>query len=75
MGKRGIRMSKVTINENLCKGCEMCVISCPKKIVELNKAKINSKGYHPAHITDAEKCTGCASCAIMCPDIAITLED
>jgi 2-oxoglutarate ferredoxin oxidoreductase subunit delta len=68
-------MSKVTISENLCKGCDMCVISCPKNIVELNKAKINSKGYHPAHITDAKACIACASCAIMCPDIAITLED
>lgn len=52
----------------------MCVISCPKKIVELNKAKINSMGYHPVHITDMDKCTECAFCAIMCPDVVITLE-
>lgn len=63
------------INENLCKGCEMCVISCPKKIIELNKGKINSKGYHPAHITDEEKCISCGSCAIMCPDVVITMEE
>ncbi|MDR0335160.1 MAG: 4Fe-4S binding protein [Methanomassiliicoccaceae archaeon] len=67
-------MPTVTINENNCKGCEMCVIACPKKIVELDMAKINGKGYHPARITDREKCTGCASCAIMCPDVVITLE-
>jgi len=68
-------MPKVNINENLCKGCEMCVISCPKKIIALNKAKINAKGYHPAHITEPEKCIGCGSCAIMCPDVVIALED
>jgi len=68
-------MVKVTVNESTCKGCEMCVISCPKKIVALNKEKINAKGYHPAHITDVSKCTGCGSCAIMCPDVAITLEE
>lgn len=68
-------MVKVTVSESACKGCEMCVISCPKKIIALNKNKINAKGYHPAHITDASKCTGCGSCAIMCPDVAITLED
>ena len=67
-------MQKVTINEDLCKGCEMCVISCPKNIIGLNKGKINSKGYHPAHIEDAEKCNVCGSCAIMCPDIVITVE-
>jgi 2-oxoglutarate ferredoxin oxidoreductase subunit delta len=68
-------MSRVTINDDLCKGCEMCVISCPKKIIELNKKKINGKGYHPAYITDSEKCTGCGSCAVMCPDVVITMED
>ena len=68
-------MLKVKINENLCKGCEMCVISCPKKIIALNKAKINSKGYNPAHIIDGDKCIGCGSCAIMCPDVVITMED
>jgi 2-oxoglutarate ferredoxin oxidoreductase subunit delta len=68
-------MPKVKISEDLCKGCEMCVISCPKKIIALNKSKINGKGYHPAHITDVSKCTGCGSCAMMCPDVVITLED
>jgi len=67
-------MPKITIDENICKGCELCVIACPRKILELNKGKINAKGYHPAHVTDESKCTGCASCAIMCPDVAITLE-
>jgi 2-oxoglutarate ferredoxin oxidoreductase subunit delta len=67
-------MPKINIDENICKGCELCVIACPRKILELNKSKINAKGYHPAHITDMSKCTGCASCAIMCPDVAITLE-
>ncbi|MDR0509346.1 MAG: 4Fe-4S binding protein [Candidatus Methanoplasma sp.] len=68
-------MVRVNIDDNLCKGCEMCVISCPRKIIELNKSKINAKGYHPAHITDPQKCTGCGSCAVMCPDVVITLED
>ena len=64
-------MTKVTIDDNLCKGCEMCIIACPKKIMELNKGKINSKGYNPVRITDMSKCNGCQACAIMCPDIAI----
>ena len=45
-------MVKVTINENLCKGCGLCVRACPKGIIELSKAKINAKGYHPAEVTN-----------------------
>lgn len=67
-------MAKITVNENLCKGCEMCVIACPKKLIQLAKDKINSKGYHPAQLTDESECIGCAFCATMCPDVAITVE-
>ncbi|HHZ05632.1 MAG TPA: 4Fe-4S binding protein [Clostridiales bacterium] len=66
-------MAKIEVNENLCKGCGMCVNACPKKIIALDTDKINAKGYHPAKLIDAEKCTGCTSCAIMCPDVAITV--
>ncbi len=67
-------MAKITIDENVCKGCEMCVNACPKKIIALAKDKINAKGYHPAQCVEPEKCVGCASCATMCPDVAITVE-
>ena len=33
-------MVKVTINENLCKGCGLCARACPKGCIELSKAKI-----------------------------------
>ncbi|HKM00854.1 MAG TPA: 4Fe-4S binding protein [Sedimentibacter sp.] len=65
---------KVTFNEDACKGCELCVVVCPVKIISLNKEKINSKGYSPAHVIENEKCIACGSCAIMCPDSVITVE-
>jgi 2-oxoglutarate ferredoxin oxidoreductase subunit delta len=67
-------MPKVTVDNDRCKGCEMCVIACPKEILELDHSITNSKGYHPAHVTDAGKCIGCGSCTIMCPDCAIIVE-
>ncbi|HHU06231.1 MAG TPA: 4Fe-4S binding protein [Clostridiales bacterium] len=67
-------MAKITVNENLCKGCELCVKACPKGIIALSQERINAKGYHPAELLDESKCTGCSSCAIMCPDVAITVE-
>jgi len=63
----------ITINEELCKGCGLCIDACPKRILGPGKG-LNGKGYHPASVTDAEKCIECGSCAIMCPDVAITLE-
>lgn len=65
---------KVTFNEDACKGCELCVKVCPVKIIELNKEKINGKGYSPANVIDQEKCIACGSCAIMCPDSVIKVE-
>ena len=67
-------MPKVTVDENLCKGCELCVAACPRGLMQLDKTRINAKGYHPSTMTDPEKCIGCAMCAMMCPDVAIKVE-
>lgn len=67
-------MARIIVNEEVCKGCEMCIKACPRKIIVLTKDKINGKGYHPAKLVDESKCTGCASCAMMCPDVAIIVE-
>jgi 2-oxoglutarate ferredoxin oxidoreductase subunit delta len=68
-------MSKVTFREERCKGCELCISVCPKKIISFAD-KLNAKGYHPATITDdkMKDCIGCASCARICPDCVITVE-
>ncbi len=67
-------MAKVTFNEDLCKGCGLCVGACTKGLIVLSHEIINAKGYHPAQITDQEKCIACAFCATMCPDCVITVE-
>lgn len=66
-------MAKIIVNENYCKGCELCAGACPKHLIALSPDRINAKGYHPAELTDEAACTGCASCAAMCPDAAITV--
>jgi 2-oxoglutarate ferredoxin oxidoreductase subunit delta len=64
----------VTFNEDICKGCELCVVACPKKIIALDRSKINAKGFNPAHVVDMEQCIACGNCAIMCPDSVISVE-
>ncbi|MEG0229691.1 MAG: 4Fe-4S binding protein, partial [Oscillospiraceae bacterium] len=38
-------MAKMIVDENICKGCGLCVTVCPKKIIKLSEEKLNSKGY------------------------------
>ncbi|AOQ25103.1 NAD(P)H-quinone oxidoreductase subunit I [Moorella thermoacetica] len=61
----------VKFDEERCKGCELCVAFCPKKIIHLDKDRMNSKGFHPAVVTEEDKCIACGFCAQMCPDVAI----
>lgn len=63
-------MPKPVVNQERCKGCEVCVSVCPKKIMVLMDV-INESGYHPAGCKDESACIGCAFCALMCPDGAI----
>ncbi|WZL72406.1 4Fe-4S binding protein [Clostridiaceae bacterium 35-E11] len=65
---------KVSFKEDLCKGCELCTTVCPVNIIEMDRTKINIKGYHPATVKEMDKCIGCANCATMCPDMVITVE-
>lgn len=67
-------MPKVTIDQTVCKGCELCAAVCPQHILALSKDNLNAKGYHPMELVEPEKCIGCAFCAIMCPDCAIVVE-
>ena len=67
-------MVRVTINEQICKGCGLCVRACPNNVLALSKTKLNAKGYHPAEVVNQEACIGCASCGRTCPDVAITIE-
>jgi 2-oxoglutarate ferredoxin oxidoreductase subunit delta len=65
---------KITVDPEICKGCSLCVAACPKKLMELDKSKLNAKGYHAAVCIDDGACISCAMCAIMCPDSAITVK-
>jgi len=63
-------MPKIEIIESRCKGCGLCTIACPGKLVSLSSVP-NSLGYTVAVFSGSEKCTGCALCAEICPDVAI----
>lgn len=66
--------NRLTINEEKCKGCDLCISVCPKDILAKDVEKINLKGYNPVGVEDITKCTACAMCAIICPDSVIKVE-
>ncbi|MBI2844767.1 MAG: 4Fe-4S binding protein [Armatimonadetes bacterium] len=63
-------MPTITIDREICKGCELCAHFCPQKIIKMADG-FNSKGYRVSCLIDCKACTGCALCAKICPDVAI----
>ncbi|HEY5976150.1 MAG TPA: 4Fe-4S binding protein [Geobacteraceae bacterium] len=63
-------MGRIELVESRCKGCGLCTVACPGRLIELSP-KLNIQGYQVITMADPEKCTGCALCARMCPDLAI----
>jgi 2-oxoglutarate ferredoxin oxidoreductase subunit delta len=62
----------VVVNTERCKGCELCVVACPKDVLAMSK-QVNTKGYNYAFPEKEEDCIGCAACGYVCPDACITI--
>jgi len=56
----------ISINENLCIGCEACIDNCPVLAITYNKKKDVVQ-------IDVMKCIGCESCIEACPRLAIII--
>jgi 2-oxoglutarate ferredoxin oxidoreductase subunit delta len=63
----------ITIVDNLCKGCELCINFCPMQVLGQSE-EFNEKGYHYPEMLYPEKCVNCAYCQLLCPDFAIWSE-
>jgi len=63
----------ISFNIDKCQGCGLCVDACPKKILAIDKSRVNKRGHAPVALIEPKKCTGCALCAVMCPDVVIEI--
>lgn len=62
-------MIKITVDEDACVGCTLCVDECPTDVFEFDEEKRIPK------VVREKECFGCLSCSQICPASAITHED
>lgn len=56
----------LTLTEEWCKGCDICVKMCPERCMRLNDRLV-------AELVLPDLCTGCRMCEWLCPDFAIEI--
>jgi 2-oxoglutarate ferredoxin oxidoreductase subunit delta len=63
---------QIRIDENLCKGCDICIEFCPLNVFEVSR-DLSRRGYYVPKVVREEDCNGCGICDLLCPDLAIIL--
>lgn len=63
----------VTVNTERCKGCGLCVESCPTDTLSLHPTEVNIRGYHYVYMENPDACIGCTNCGLVCPDGVLTV--
>jgi 2-oxoglutarate ferredoxin oxidoreductase subunit delta len=66
------KVVEIIIDEEYCKGCNICVELCPKDVFE-SSGKINTRGYYTPIISRLEQCDGCKICDLVCPEMSVIL--
>ena len=64
----------ITIINDRCKGCKLCVSYCPMGTLKISNT-VNHKGFFIPEVIRVSTCKGCNQCSRMCPDFAIFSEE
>lgn len=66
----------LTLDRDLCQGCDICSTVCPKEAVKIGPVGGGQKGATslPSIIIDEDLCVLCGVCTMMCPYRALSLE-
>ena len=64
----------IYVDAEICKGCQLCIHFCPKKVFEVGE-EMNDKGFVIPKVIHKNQCIKCKICELICPDLAIFVED
>jgi len=73
-----LRKYKLILDKNLCVGCEICSLACPKEAITVTRVeKTGETAAKPVLDVDMAKCHYCGICNVVCPfgAIKVTLND
>ena len=63
----------IIINEDWCKGCNICIDRCPVNALEKSE-QLNRRGVYPPRLKKDNTCNYCRLCELLCPDLALTVK-
>jgi len=66
-----VRRKIITIEEERCNGCGVCIISCPEQAIQI----VNTKEGPKAKLVKEFYCDGLGACLGSCPTGALTIEE
>ena len=67
-------MYRLHLNPTYCKGCGICIDTCPKHVIESTRC-LDAKGHMLPKEGNMIRCSGCRICELVCPDFAIAIEE
>lgn len=70
------RNYRLSLNKDLCNGCGLCALICPKEAIE-EIPEVIAKGHlvkRPSIDFDQKSCNLCGECAVICPLNALSME-
>jgi 4Fe-4S ferredoxin len=67
-----VKHYRLTLDRNLCVGCQVCCLVCPKEAISVEKQqKVGEKALKSKVDFDLAKCNFCGVCDVTCPYGAI----
>jgi NAD-dependent dihydropyrimidine dehydrogenase PreA subunit len=60
-------MNYVKIAAEQCKGCRVCISTCPRHCLVVG-SQFNSLGYQNTVFVGEDRCTACGLCFYVCPE-------